>query len=239
VSVEHQKYLSEHFCAPAGSECIQGNAIFAWDQHGKYFPLDKDACIWEIDPGFAAMLNLLHTKCGYTNVNAVDISPEVVDFCSQLMPQSTKWTDGTARFPEAQRGKHDLIIIMMFDVLEHVPKEEVVPFLMATRETLKLKGKILAEVPNCAHPLTGRYHRYHDITHTVGFSDQSLAFVMCTAGFSSVSIYPRKVPRISTATVSQRASQNAAELLVSMLLKLYVRRQPVILSSAHGACADK
>ncbi len=237
MSLEHQKYLSDHFRSLAGSERVQRNADSAWRQHGKYFPLDKAARILEIGPGFGAMLKLLRTKCGYRNVNAVDISPEVVDFCNQLVPQSTELTDDTIYFLEERAGKYDLIL--MFHVLEHVPKDTVVPFLTAAREALKPNGRLIVETPNSANPLTGPYHRYHDFTHTVGFSDQSLAFVLRTAGFSNVSVYPCKVPRASIARLIQRTSQDAVEFMASLLLKLYMPRLSVILSSVLGACAEK
>ena len=182
------------------------------------------------------MLNLLCSERGYTNVHAVDISPEVVHACNRIVPDSTELTADTTAFFQAHPARYDLIL--MFHVLEHVPKQEVLPLLVAVRAALRPGGKLVAEVPNIAHPLTGPYHRYHDFTHTVGFTDQSLGFVLRTAGFANVSVYPCKISRSSLTRVLQRASQDTVELVASTLLRLYMPRQPLVLSSVLGACAS-
>jgi SAM-dependent methyltransferase len=235
MSVEHDRYLTNHFRPLAGTARMQRNARFALYQHGKYLPQSADAAILEVGPGFGAMLDLLRGERGYTDVHAVDISPEVVQACNQIVPDSTELTADTTAFLEGCPGKYDLIL--MFHVLEHLPKHEMLSLLMSARGALKHSGRLLIEVPNIAHPLTGPYHRYHDFTHTTGFTDQSLGFILRTTGFENVTVYPCKVPRTSVARVVQRASQDTLEFLAATLLKLYMPRQPVILSSVLGACA--
>jgi cyclopropane fatty-acyl-phospholipid synthase-like methyltransferase len=236
MSVEYDQYLTDHFRPLAGTARVQRNARFALHQHGKHFPRSADAAILEIGPGFGAMLSLLRSERGYADVHAVDISPEVVQACNQIVPDSTELTADTTVFLESCRASYDLIL--MFHVLEHVPKHEVLALLRAARGSLKQGGKLLVEVPNIAHPLTGPYHRYHDFTHTTGFTDQSLGFILRTAGFENVTVYPCKVPRISVARAVQRVLQDSLEYFAAMLLKLYMPRQRVILSSVLGACAS-
>src|ERR1019366_4227246 len=95
------------------------------------------------------------------------------------------------------------------------------------------------EVPNVLHPVTGPYHRYHDFTHTVGFTDQSLAFVLRNSGFQNVTIYGCRTPRTNPARLVQRTAQDALEFFLGLALGLYLPRLPVSLATALGACAVK
>ena len=235
MSVEYDRYLTDHFRALAGTARVQRNARFAFGQHGKYFPRNTNAAILEIGPGFGAMLKLLSGERGYADVHAVDISPEVVQLCNEIVPNSTELTANTAAFLADHPCRYDLVL--MFHVLEHVPKQEVLSLLKAARGALRPGGKLVAEVPNIAHPLTGPYHRYHDFTHTAGYTDQSLGFILRTAGFASVRVYPCKVPPTSLPRLVQRASQDALESLAAILLRIYMPGLHIILSSVLGACA--
>jgi len=45
------------------------------------------------------------------------------------------------------------------------------------------KGRLIVKVVNSANPITGAASRYVDFTHTVGFTEESLAQVLRMAGF--------------------------------------------------------
>lgn len=235
MSLEYDRYLTHQLRSLSDEARLERNARFALLHHGKYFPVSPGAAVLEIGPGYGAMLRLLRNERGLQNLHAVDVSAEVVRVCNQTMPESTELTPDTTVFLNSHHATYDLIL--MFHVLEHVPKDNALPLLMAARGALRPGGKLVLEVPNIAHPLTGPYHRYHDFTHTLGFTDQSLGFILRTAGFANVSVYPCRVPRVSFARVWQRAGQDAVELIAGLLLRLYMPREPVMLSSVLGACA--
>jgi 2-polyprenyl-3-methyl-5-hydroxy-6-metoxy-1,4-benzoquinol methylase len=236
VSEEYEHYLTGQLQPISGEERVKRNARFAWLSHRKHFPSDTSAVILEVGPGFGAMLDLLCNQQNYTNVYGVDISPEVVDACNQVCPGSTELADDTTEFLSRHPQAYDLIL--MLHVLEHIPQPEILPLLQAVRQALKPGGKLVVEVPNMANPLTAPYHRHHDFTHQVGFTDQSLAFVLRTAGFSSVQIYPCKVHPTSPARALQRLLQEITEMVTAVMLRIYMPRQPVILASVLGACAS-
>jgi hypothetical protein len=127
----------------------------------------------------------------------------------------------------------------MFHVLEHVPKGEINPLLMAVRSALKADGRFVAEVPNIVNPITGAYHRYHDFTHTVGFMDQSLAFALRRAGFQDVTVYPCKTVRTNPARALQRLTQDMLEFFSGLLMRPYLPHQPVIMTSVIGGYGKK
>jgi cyclopropane fatty-acyl-phospholipid synthase-like methyltransferase len=237
MSVEYDQYLSKYYGHVFTSATLEWNAVAALDHHGSHFPADKNAAILEIGPGFGTMIHYLHERCGYQNVRAIDVSPEAVNACNGILPGSTELTPDTCRYLEEHQEEFDLIL--MLHVLEHVPKAEALPLAKAIHGALRAGGKFIVEVPNAAHPIAGAKNRYGDFTHTVGFTDQSLAFVLRSSGFADVVVYGCKIPRKSLARVIQRAAQDGVELLLRLVLRLYMPSQPIILASTLGACATK
>ena len=237
MSVEYDQYLSQHIRRISTPAAAQRNAAFSFDHHGRHFPSDRNSAILEIGPGLGAMIGHLHTHCGYRNIKAVDVCPEVVETCDKILPGSTELTTNTTAFLQDRQGEFDLILGL--HVLEHVPKDEVMPLLKAIRRSLREQGKLVVEVPNIAHPVTGTYIRYCDFTHTVGFTDQSLGFVLRNSGFQDVMVYGCRIPRRNPLRLIQRAAQDAVELFSGLRLRLYLPRQPTNLATALGACGTK
>ena len=237
MSVEYDQYLSKYYGHVSTSAALKWNAVAALDHHGSHFPGDKNAVILEIGPGFGTMVYFLHHHCGYQNVRAIDVSPEAVNACNRILPGSTEFTPDTCKYLEEHQGRFDLIL--MLHVLEHVPKREALRLVKAIHGALRVGGKFIVEVPNAAHPIAGAKNRYGDFTHTVGFTDQSLAFVLRNSGFTDVVVYGCKIPRKSFACFIQRTAQDGVELVLGLLLRLYMPSQPIILASVLGACATK
>jgi 2-polyprenyl-3-methyl-5-hydroxy-6-metoxy-1,4-benzoquinol methylase len=116
---------------------------------------------------------------GYENYLGIDISPSTIDFCKSLDLPCELVEDSTA-YLTANPDSCDVITLL--DVLEHIPKQEIIPFLKALRSALKPGGVLIVQVPNLQAP-DGHLHRYNDITHEVGFIEHSLAQVLLAAGF--------------------------------------------------------
>lgn len=234
---DYEHYLTQHFSRIAAPATLRRNALAVLRHHGQHFPSDKNAAILEIGPGVGALLNCLRSHCGYHNLRAVDVSPEVVEACNQLIPESTVLVEDTAAFLRSRPSEFDLVL--MLHVLEHVPKDNLVSTLEAVRGALKVGGKLVVEVPNIAHPVTGAYNRYHDFTHTVGFTDESLAFVLRNSGFREVTIYGCRTIRKNPARLIQRAAQDFVEWVAALRLRLFLPQHPVNMATALGACAVK
>jgi Methyltransferase domain len=73
----------------------------------------------------------------------------------------------------------------MSHVLEHFPKDEIVPTLQKIRPMLNDGGRLLVIVPN-AQSNTGCYWAYEDFTHSTLFTAGSLSYVLRLAGFKTV-----------------------------------------------------
>ncbi len=235
MSGEYDQYLSKYYSQDTAR--LERNAATVLDHHGAHLPANKDAAILEIGPGTGTLMGFLRDHCGYLDIRAVDVSPEVVSVCNTILPDSTRLVSDSAAYLESQPEEFDFIL--MLHTLEHVPKEQVLPLLRAIRAALKPGGKLVVEVPNSEHPVVGTRNRYADFTHTIGFTDLSLKFVLQNSGFVNVSVYGCKVPRKSLARTVQRAAQDTVEFFLGLMVRLYRPGDPMVLSSILGACATK
>lgn len=75
--------------------------------------------------------------------------------------------------------------IFMFEVIEHLSKDEAVEMLKKVYTLLNNGGTLLLSTPNLYHP--NRY--YQDITHKTPFRYEDLGAIMLMAGFNSIKFY--------------------------------------------------
>ena len=104
---------------------------------------------------------------------------------------------------ESNAGTYD--IVFTFDVLEHVPVADQIPFLRHLAMLLKPGGSLFVKVPNANSLLASRW-RYSDWTHHSSFTEASLDFVLQNSGFTDIQYFPDEsqikpdywwIPRIS------------------------------------------
>lgn len=184
--------------------------------------------ILEIGPGLGEMLHFLTRECGATNVEAIDLSPEVAAYCSERYCP-TVHTPDPLQFLAGMQGRYDVIILL--HVLEHVEKPNAVAFVRALSAALAPGGCVIVEVPNMGNPLVGLSYRYADFTHEIGFTESSLAQLLRLGGFKQVEILPFKIPRTSLARFVQFALRQVLEGFMRLLARLYSAR--VELNSAN------
>lgn len=145
---------------------------------GPHMPADRESAILELGCGVGGFLDYCR-RSGYTDVRGVDISAEQVRFCRQRGFERVEQSDAE-RYLELCRESFDLVV--MSDVLEHVPKARLLPLLNAVFSRLAPGGRLIVRVPNLSNPLNLRT-RYVDFTHECGFSQESLGQVLRMAGF--------------------------------------------------------
>ena len=84
--------------------------------------------------------------------------------------------------PEA---RYDLVAL--FDVLEHVPQADLVPFVSRLAARMAPGGAILVRVPNGDSPF-GRVHQHGDLTHVTAFGESKLRQLAGRCGLVLASI---------------------------------------------------
>jgi len=143
------------------------------------------ARILEVGFGNGESLRYL-SKLGYTDLHGWDISADcVARAAAQGIPGSLRHVDGVAELHTGPAEAFDVIIAK--DLLEHLPRESVVPFTSGLFRALKPGGVFLARLPNMANPLAVML-RYDDFTHTLGFTENSLRQVFALGGFPRESV---------------------------------------------------
>ncbi|MBF0510761.1 MAG: class I SAM-dependent methyltransferase [Candidatus Omnitrophica bacterium] len=152
---------------------------------GGFIPETKDAVILDFGCGVGDFLYYLK-KNGYTNFYGIDTSAGQIEYCRLKVSDKAQVIDGR-EFLKDKAGIYDFIMVK--DVLEHIPKNEVIELLGLLHQALKAHGKLVIRVPNMSNPF-GLDARFNDFTHETGFTSKSLNQVLITAGFTDVQILP-------------------------------------------------
>lgn len=144
-------------------------------------PVNKDANILDFGCGFGQVLRELEAL-GYKNAIGAEIDQKAIEYCKK---RGFKVEDvsNLDSFLEKYENYFDMII--MNHVLEHFPKEKIIPTLSKLKNTLKKGGSIFIAVPN-AQSNTGAYWAYEDFTHSLIFTSGSIYYVLKMAGFDDI-----------------------------------------------------
>ncbi len=205
----------------------------------KHLPKNKQSLIVDLGCGMGHFLYFLR-KNGYKNYFGVDISQECVDFCrkKKLIEKNQLFCLNAEEFLKKNRQKFDVVI--MNDLIEHIPKDEILPLLDLIRKKLKTKGKLIIKTINCANPVTGPSSRYLDFTHTTGFTEESLSQVLNMVGFEKVTVYPQNIwvfgPIINCLG---KTGQDLLGLLFRLFFLLYGRKTTKIFTKDIVAVIQK
>ena len=150
----------------------------------KWLPADKSATILDLGCGGGEFLEFLRRQ-GFTNTEGIDYSVEQIARCRQRgLENLTHATDSQA-YVRGRKGK--LAVVVMNDVLEHIPKTNIIPELETIRDSLAPGGSLIIKVPNAAN-VFGIVARYLDFTHEVAFTEHSLQQVLVAADFPKIEI---------------------------------------------------
>jgi len=149
----------------------------------RYLPDPQGRALLDIGCGMGFALRAMR-QYGFDRVLGVDVSPEQIAACKRL-GEPGELVDDTRVFLSACRLKFDVVLLL--DVLEHVPKVEQIELLAAVYDVLSPGGRILLTVPNATSPLAARWF-HNDYTHHSSFTEHSLRFVLANAGFSQIEI---------------------------------------------------
>ncbi|MDJ0849933.1 MAG: class I SAM-dependent methyltransferase [Myxococcota bacterium] len=150
-----------------------------------HFPADRQLEGIDVGCGFGALVHSAR-EAGYANFCGVDISAEQVDTARRLGIAGVTQGDAIETLASLPPASKDLVV--SFDVLEHLHKDEVLSFVDAVLAVLRPGGRWLITVPNGCSPFFGRI-RYGDFTHELAFTAGSLSQVLTSSGFGRVDCY--------------------------------------------------
>jgi SAM-dependent methyltransferase len=118
---------------------------------------------------------------GYTDLSGIDTSAEQVALAQEVTP---KVTQGDL-FELLDRSPETFQLITAMDVIEHLDKDAVLPFLDACHRALVAGGRLVLQTPNAESPMSPSV-RYGDFTHEVCFSPASLSWLLALSGFRNL-----------------------------------------------------
>jgi 2-polyprenyl-3-methyl-5-hydroxy-6-metoxy-1,4-benzoquinol methylase len=153
-------------------------------------PSDREARILDIGCGDGKFLFFLKRN-GYVGSEGLELSACLADIAGKRVGCPVHVVDDTVDFLSRHRGRYDTVT--MNDVLEHIPKEDIIHFLSVAREALVPGGNLVVNVPQVSG-FTSLYCRYVDFTHQIIFSEMSLRQVLLLAGFEHIRFIREKWP---------------------------------------------
>lgn len=171
-----------HRPAPVATEDLTGKD----DVFRKFFlpllPVHKEASILDIGCGYGEFLYFLQRE-GYSNTQGIDLISEQVEAGSALGVSNIQCKDCREFLVETAQC---FDFISAIDVLEHVPKEQVLELLELVKTVLRPGATFLCQVPNLAAFYTPLF--YMDFTHETPFTAVSLKQVLQIAGFANINV---------------------------------------------------
>ncbi len=147
---ERTKYFDEYLESIFSSgvlltpEEFERNAAEYDSQYGRFLPSSRDAAILDAGCGTGHFLYFLKKK-GYTNFTGIDLSPQQLEYCRKNIWEKAEEAD-IFEYLRSRSGTFDLVVLN--DVLEHIPKDKVVDLLALCRNALTTGGRLLLRTPN-------------------------------------------------------------------------------------------
>jgi len=211
----YEKYASVfQEIGPAFSSIAAQQWSRSYDFYFKgWLPKNINAEVCDLACGSGRLLYYFKEK-GYTNLSGVDLSLEQVTLARQVCPQIVH--GNIVCFLNESRGALDLITGM--DIIEHLRKEEVLPFLDLCYSALKPGGRLILQSPNAESPW-GSSLRYADFTHEVSFAPQVLTKLLHLCGFRNVEPRQQGPPRGYSTAATVR--HTIWRLMIVNCLKFY------------------
>jgi 2-polyprenyl-3-methyl-5-hydroxy-6-metoxy-1,4-benzoquinol methylase len=168
-----------------------------------WIPGDRGSAVLDVACGVGFMLAMLR-EAGYADVAGIDLSAGQVEVGRRRgLPIAQ---EDAFEHLAAKRGAYD--VILAFDFLEHLDRDELLHFLDQASAALRPRGRLVVKTPNANSPLAARL-RWTDLTHETLFTERSLRAAFLTCGLTPVAILGERW-RPSTITGRARAAVAAA-----------------------------
>lgn len=140
----------------------------------------RSAAVADLGCGDGMLLRVFQ-ELGFSNLQGVDGSPEMVAACKQHFPAVEA---GDLR-DYLRKSINRFDVIALFDVIEHFTREEGVEVLDEICAALRPGGLLLLQLPNGDSPFAGAVFA-NDATHETLYTRVSLAHVLAMSGFRTL-----------------------------------------------------
>ena len=161
-----------------------------------YLPQDRNISVVDVGCGYGNFLYFLSQE-GYQQYHGIDFDSNQVELAKKLGLNAN-----TGDWKEVCETKQ-LGLITALDFLEHLSKEEMIPFLESCCKALNFDGKLVLRVPNAAGFFSATDY-FNDLTHEWAFTPASIEALLGLCGFKDINCLNDR-PRLSG--IAGRAQQ--------------------------------
>jgi 2-polyprenyl-3-methyl-5-hydroxy-6-metoxy-1,4-benzoquinol methylase len=200
--------------APTTIEGLRPRAPYFRKLVREHFPPDRAAQILDLGCGHGALLHFAR-EAGFANAIGVDGSHQQVLAARALGIPGVEERD---IFDKLQsQAQESVDVVVSFDVIEHFTRDELIDFVDAVRRVLRRGGRWIIHSPNGESPFASRM-RYWDYTHELSFTRTSIAQLLLSSGFTTVTSH-EDAPVVHGVRSAVRA---AAWALIRLGLRAYI-----------------
>jgi 2-polyprenyl-3-methyl-5-hydroxy-6-metoxy-1,4-benzoquinol methylase len=181
--------------------------------------LIKDKKILDIGCGLGFLLMALESE-NYKNLYGVEIDKKQFQEAKKNLKFSKLFNQDAFNFLKNCKEKFD--IIFLYDLLEHIKKEETINFLKLVYKNLKNGAFLIIKTPNADSPLLSSRMRYNDFTHELAFNENSLKMVLREAGFKYIICRKTKYTPVNPLSLINLLFRYTGEFLLKIYLYTYL-----------------
>ena len=180
----YERYLSSGSfgAVPQSEQDLAPRLVIMRDLVRRFFPRDRDASVLDLGCGNGVLL-FAARQLGYRQLQGIDGSAEQVATAHRIGIAEVRQGDLFAELSQTVSASRDVIVA--YDVIEHLTKQDLLRLTAEVRRVLKPGGRWIIHAPNAESPFFGRI-RYGDFTHELAFTRQSLTSVLKACGFADV-----------------------------------------------------
>ena len=150
----------------------------------RHIPRDRDTKIVDLGCGYGALLYWLR-HAGYRKLTGVDRSPEQVQGAHSLGLDFVQQGDIMTHLERSPAESFDVVIA--FDVIEHLRKDEALHFVDEVFRVLVPGGTFALHTPNGEGIFSATEHG--DFTHELTLTPRSAAQLLRCGGFTEISAH--------------------------------------------------
>jgi len=189
----------------------------------------KNCAVLEIGQGLGEFVSYCNDR-GVTNIDVVDREGDVIDYVDTKFKVNNRYVSQDVCPIDRKLNLYDIMV--MTQVLEHIPKEKHISYLQTLYAHLRRNGVILITVPNIGNPLA-IYERYYDYTHETAFTDHSLLQLADFAHLENSTVFVRgfHIPPYDAVNIIRSAFQYTLHGLFKLLFMINGGVYPRILTT--------
>jgi len=138
----------------------------------------KNGKVADLGCGSGLMLDVLK-DFGFRDLQGIDLSSEQAALARRNHPK----VENGDLLEFLQKNKSCFSLLVCFDVIEHLRRDELISFFRLSQRALLPGGGLILQTPNGDSPLAGQVI-YGDLTHETILTPTSLSHALLGAGFS-------------------------------------------------------